>query len=171
MAVAETEIDPQQIRKAFPSLERTCDGVPYLFADAPGGTQVPDSVIEAMSSYLRHSNANRGGAFVTSAETDALVTTAREAGAAFLGASPEEIVFGPNMTTTAFALARSLAHLVHQGDDIVVSALDHDANVAPWMTLAQECGANLRWIEVNLHDTTLDLDSLTAVLSDRTRIV
>jgi cysteine desulfurase family protein (TIGR01976 family) len=132
---------------------------------------VPETVIDAMSSYLRHSNANRGGAFATSMETDALVASAREAGAAFLGASPEEIIFGPNMTTTAFGLARSLAHVVAEGDDIVVSALDHDANVAPWMTLARDRGANLRWIEVNLADTTLDLDSLKAALSDRTRII
>ncbi|MEA2509033.1 MAG: hypothetical protein QOG21_1115 [Actinomycetota bacterium] len=171
MPLSETEIDPQQIRKAFPALGRTCNRMPCVFADAPGGTQVPDSVIEAMSSYFRNSNANRGGAFVTSAETDALVATAREAGAAFLGASADEIVFGPNMTTAAFSLARSLGHLVDEGDDVVVTALDHDANVAPWMTLAKERRANLRWVEVKLEDTTLDLESLSAVLSDRTRIV
>ncbi|HEX3327318.1 MAG TPA: cysteine desulfurase-like protein [Actinomycetota bacterium] len=171
MTASQAEIDPQHTRKAFPSLERLCNQQPCVFADAPGGTQVPESVIEAISSYLRRSNANRGGAFVTSAETDTLVSNARDAGAAFLGASAREIVFGPNMTTTAFGLARSLAHRVAPGDDIVVTALDHDANVAPWMILARECEANLRWVEVNLEDATLDLASLKAVLSDRTRIV
>jgi cysteine desulfurase family protein (TIGR01976 family) len=124
-----------------------------------------------MGSYLRHSNANRGGAFVTSEETDDVVTRARSAGADFLGASPEEIVFGPNTTTLAFSLSRSLSHLVREGDEVVVTALDHDANVAPWMILAKECGAELRWVETDLTDTTLDLQSLEGVLSDRTRIV
>jgi cysteine desulfurase family protein (TIGR01976 family) len=164
-------IDPAEVRRAFPSLERTSHGRPCIFADAPGGTQVPESVIQAMASYLRHSNANRGGAFATSAETDDLVARARSAGADFLGVSPDEIVFGPNMTTIAFSLSRAIAHLVGEQDEVVVTALDHDANVAPWMIMAEERGAKLRWVEVDLNDTTLDLASFEEVLSDRTRVV
>ncbi|MDP9227327.1 MAG: cysteine desulfurase-like protein [Actinomycetota bacterium] len=171
MARGIVDIEPLQTRRAFPSLARTVDGGPCIFADAPGGTQVPRSVIEAISSYLMRSNANRGGAFPTSTETDEVVARARRAGADLLGASADEIVFGPNMTTLAFGLSRSLAHLVEEGDDVIVTALDHDANVAPWKIMAEERGANLRCVEVNLDDTTLDLASLKAQLSDRTRVV
>jgi cysteine desulfurase family protein (TIGR01976 family) len=164
-------LDPVRARAVFPALSRTLDGRACIFADAPGGTQVPETVIEAMGSYLGNSNANRGGAFTTSEETDDVVARARSAGADFLGACPEEIVFSANMTTLAFSLSRSLAHLVNKGDEIVVTALDHDANVAPWMVVAKERGATLRWVEVDLHDTTLDLQSFEAALSDRTRIV
>jgi cysteine desulfurase family protein (TIGR01976 family) len=166
-----SKIDPMQTRKQFPSLQRSVDGRPCVFADAPGGTQVPQSVIDAISSYYAHSNANRGGAFVTSEETDQVVVEARAAGADFLGASPDEVVFGPNMTTIAFGLSRSLGRLIKEGDDIIVTALDHDANVAPWMTMAKDRGANLRWVEVHLDDTTLDLQSLEDALSERTRLV
>jgi cysteine desulfurase family protein (TIGR01976 family) len=165
------EIDPHRARNQFPALRRTMNGVPCVFADAPGGTQVPLAVADAISAYLRDSNANRGGSFVTSRETDEVVVASRRAGADFVGASPDEIVFGANTTTIAFGLARSLSHLVEEGDDVVVTALDHDANVAPWMILAKERKANLRWVEVDLHDTTLDLTSLKETLSDRTRIV
>ncbi|MEA2505853.1 MAG: hypothetical protein QOH48_471 [Actinomycetota bacterium] len=165
------DFDPLRIRSAFPALERIHDGRPCVFADAPGGTQVPHTVIEAMGSYLTHSNANRGGAFATSEETDEVVARARSAGADFLGASPREIVFAANTTTLAFSLSRSLAHLVEEGDEIVVTALDHDANVAPWMIMSKECGAELRWVEVDPGDTTLNLESLEQALSDRTRVV
>jgi cysteine desulfurase family protein (TIGR01976 family) len=164
-------INPAEVRSAFPSLRRTDNGDPCIFADGPGGTQVPESVIQAMASYLRSSNANRGGAFATSNETDDVVARAREAGADFLGASPDEVVFGPNMTTTAFSLSRSIANLISDGDEVVVTALDHDANVAPWMIMAKERGAELRWVEVNLEDATLDIGSLEAALSERTRLV
>jgi cysteine desulfurase family protein (TIGR01976 family) len=167
----EMKIDPDQVRKLFPSLRRSVNGRPCVFADSPGGTQVPESVVVAISAYLSYSNANRGGAFATSAATDEVVEVARQAGADFLGASPNEIVFAPNMTTFAFALSRSLAHLVDEGDDVIVTVLDHDANVAPWMILARERGANLRWVEANAKDATLDLSSLESALTDRTRIV
>lgn len=159
------------LRGRFPALQRELGGRACIFADAPGGTQVPESVISAMSSYMRRGGANVGGAFATSTETDEVITQARRAGADFLGCDEGEIIFGPNSTTIAFHLSRSIARLVGRGDEIVVTKLDHDANVAPWLILAQERGATVRWVDVNLADCTLDLDSLEAALSARTRLV
>jgi cysteine desulfurase family protein (TIGR01976 family) len=165
-------IDAVAVRERFPSLSRRGpDGRPYVFADAPGGTQVPQEVIGAMTGYLRGSNANTGGAFVTSVETDAVLTEARRAAADLIGASPLEVVFGQNMTTLAFALSRSLAHTVERGDEVVLTVLDHDANVAPWLILAQERGATVRWVDCRTEDCTLDLATLDDALSTRTRLV
>ena len=164
-------VDPHAVRPQFPSLRREAGGRPAVFADAPGGTQVSDDVIRAMETYLRRSNANTGGAFATSIETDALIASARVAGADLLGSSPAEIVFGPNMTTLAFALSRAVARDIAPGDEIVVTVLDHDANISPWLSVAEDRGAVVRWVDVRDGDCTLDLDSLERALSERTRVV
>jgi cysteine desulfurase family protein (TIGR01976 family) len=163
--------DPAAVRGRFPALAREFEGRPVLFADAPGGTQVPESVIQAMAGYLRASNANLGGAFATSRESDAVVDEARRALADLLGGRPDEVAFGPNMTSLCFALSRALARDLGPGDEVVVTALDHDANVAPWLAVAEETGAALQWVDVRTGDGTLDLDSLNAALSPRTRVV
>src|SRR6266550_3413728 len=164
-------LDLAAVRGQFPGLSRTKDGAPVVFADAPGGTQVPSRVIEAMTAYLREHNANTGGAFDTSRETDELIAEARRAAADFLGAEPEQCVFGPNMTTLSFALARSLAGMLSSGDEVVVTHLDHDANIAPWLIAAEERGAAVRWVDLVEPDCSLDLDSLEGALSPRTKVV
>ena len=163
--------DLSTLRSRFPALGRDVAGRTVVFADAPGGTQVPASVIEAMTGYLARSNANQGGAFATSEETDRTIHDARRAAADVLGADPREVVFGPNMTTMAFALSRSLARTLGPGDEVVVTRLDHDGNVAPWLAAAEDAGATVRWADLREGDGTLDLRSLDAALSDRTRIV
>jgi cysteine desulfurase family protein (TIGR01976 family) len=162
----------QEIRSRFPGLARTGeDGRPIVFADAPGGSQVPESVIEAMAHYLRTSNTNSHGAFVTSHETDALIEEARRAGADMTGADSDEIVFGPNSTSLLFSLSRAFGRTLKPGDEIVVTRLDHDANVRPWVLAAEDAGATVRWVDVLEDDVTLDLDSLDSALTDRTRLV
>jgi len=140
------------------------------FFDGPGGTQVPDEVIEAISTYLRESNANAGGSFDTSRRTDRLVADARLAAASFLGGSADEVVFGANMTTLNFALSRAAAREWREGDEVVVTRLDHDANVSPWLELAHDLGLVVRFADIG-DETTLDLDDLAAQLTDRTRVV
>ncbi|HXF74288.1 MAG TPA: cysteine desulfurase-like protein [Actinomycetota bacterium] len=164
--------DLSAVRDRFPALARTGpDGRPCAFLDAPGGTQVPGQVIEAISSYLRTSNANLHGAFETSRETDRVVEEARRAGADLLGADPGEIVFGPNATTLLFHLSRALAKELRPGDEVVVTRLDHDANVAPWLLAAEEAGARVRWVDVREEDVTLDEASFDAALEGRPRLV
>ena len=140
------------------------------FFDGPGGTQVPDEVIEAISTYLRESNANAGGSFETSRRTDRVVADARLAAASFLGGSADEVVFGANMTTLNFALSRAAARQWREGDEVVVTRLDHDANVSPWLELAHDLGLVVRFADIG-EDTTLDIDDLAAQLTDRTRVV
>jgi cysteine desulfurase family protein (TIGR01976 family) len=164
--------DLSPLRDRFPSLARTGpDGRPCVFADAPGGSQVPDTVITAMRDYLLHSNANTHGAFSASEQTDALIAAARRAASDLLGSDPDEIVFGPNATTLLFSISRSLARTLRPGDEILVTRLDHDANIRPWLMAADDAGATLRWVDVRPGDVTLDLDSLESALSDRTRLV
>ncbi|CAN5680248.1 cysteine desulfurase-like protein [soil metagenome] len=163
--------DLAPLRNGFPALQRTLAGAPCIFADAPGGTQVPDQVIDAMARYLREHNANSGGAFLSSEETDATIAAARDAAADFLGCNSHEIVFGGNMTTLAFALSRSLARRLQPGDEVVVTRLDHDANIAPWIAAAEDAGAAVRWVDFTSEDCTLDLASLDAALSPQTRVV
>jgi cysteine desulfurase family protein (TIGR01976 family) len=164
--------DPAAVRARFPALARTDDaGRPVVFADAPGGTQVPGAVIEAMSRYLRMSNANTGGAFPTSQETDATIDRARAAAADLLGAGADEVVFGPNMTTLALSVSRSIARRLGPGDEVVVTTLDHDANIAPWLLAAQDAGAVVRWVDFDPSDGTLDVDYLRTILGGRTRVV
>lgn len=143
---------------------------PTAFFDGPGGTQVPDSVIEAIVDYLRHSNANLDGPFGSSRRTNALVTQARLAAASFLRCEPEETVFGANMTTLNFALTRTVGRTLRAGDEILATKLDHDGNISPWLELAQDVGARVQLVEM-LDDTTLDYDDLERKLTDCTRVV
>jgi len=153
------------VRRRFSALDRG-----LVFFDGPGGTQVPDEVIEAIAGYLRESNANLGGAFETSRRSDLLVGEARRAAARFLGCGAEDVVFGANMTTLNFALSRALARELEPGDEIVVTKLDHDGNVAPWLELAADLGLVVRFAEI-ADDTTLDLDHLESLLNERTCVV
>ena len=154
------------VRARFSALAR-----PLVFFDAPGGTQTPDEVIDAIAGYLRESNANSGGEFETSRRTDALTADARLAAAGFLGCSPGEVVFGANMTSLNFALTRAFARELRPGDEIVVTALDHDANVSPWLELARDLDLVVRFADLREEDCTLDLDDLARQLSARTRVV
>jgi cysteine desulfurase family protein (TIGR01976 family) len=153
------------IRKRFSALDR-----PLAFFDGPGGTQVPDEVIAAIADYLRESNANVDGAFETSRSSSLLVEEARGAAARFLGCGAEEVVFGANMTTLNFALSRTAAREFSAGDEIVVTKLDHDGNVSPWLELAHDLGLQVLFAEIR-DDMTLDLEHLASLLSERTRIV
>jgi cysteine desulfurase family protein (TIGR01976 family) len=164
--VSTVAFDVAAARAQFPSL---ASGL--VFLDGPGGTQVPQSVIDAMAECLRDANANLGGPFESSRRADAVVATAHEAAARFLGASPAEVGFGQNMTTLNFALTRSLGRDLRAGDEIVVTRLDHDGNVAPWLELAQDLDLIVRHADFDPETGTLDLDDLAAQLSERTRVV
>jgi cysteine desulfurase family protein (TIGR01976 family) len=154
------------VRTRFSALD-----TPTAFLDGPGGTQVPDSVIEAMTTCLREANANLGGPFETSRRADAIVEDAHEAAARFLAASPEEVGFGQNMTTLNFALTRTLGRELDAGDEIVVTRLDHDGNVAPWLELTRDLDLVVRFADLNEEDCTVDVDDLQRQLSGRTRVV
>ncbi len=165
-------LDVDACRRQFPGLARLVAGRPAAFLDGPGGSQVPQSVIDAVSDCLAHRNANDGGAFATSREAGGVVQAARGAVAELLGAAdPGEVVFGLNMTTLTFALSRALARTWRPGDEVVVTRLDHDANVTPWVLAAADAGATVRYLDVDPSDCTLRLDSLAALLNDRTRLV
>jgi cysteine desulfurase family protein (TIGR01976 family) len=164
-------LDLPSIRARFPALARTLDGRPCVFVDAPGGSQVPEAVIDAMAAYLRTSNANTHGAFATSAETDRMIVEAHRAAADLLGCDPDEAVFGPNATTLLFAVSRSVGRTLSPGDEVVVTRLDHDANVRPWVMAAEDAGATLRWVDILDGDVTLDIDSFDAALTERTKVV
>jgi cysteine desulfurase family protein (TIGR01976 family) len=158
-------------RDHFPSLSSGPDGPGAVFLDNPGGTQIARESMDSMREYLLHANANHGGWFATSRRSDGIVREAREAMAEFLGApSAEEIVFGPNMTTLTFSLARALGKTIRPGDGIVVTRLDHDANIAPWLAL-EEQGAVVRWVDIRPEDCTLDLDTLDRALDEPTTLV
>ncbi|RME86275.1 MAG: cysteine desulfurase-like protein [Caldilineae bacterium] len=164
--------DPSYVRPLFPALSETDEKAqPLIFFDGPGGTQVPQSVIDAMSDYLRRRNANVHAPFTTSQRTDATVAAAHQAMADFLNApSPDEIIFGPNMTTLTFAFSRALARTWQPGDEVIVTRLDHDANIAPWLAL-EEQGIVVRHLDFDPEDCTLRLDELGSLLNDRTRLV
>lgn len=164
--------DLAAIRRSIPALSREVAGRPAIFADAPGGTQVCEAVIAAIGDYLRHSNANLGGAFATSQETVALVAEARRAVAAFCNApDPAGIVFGANMTSLTFSFSRAVATTWSAGDEVVVTSLDHDANVAPWLRAAEDRGAVVKVCRWSRVDGTLTVDDLAPLLSPRTRLV
>ena len=158
-------LDVGAVRARFSALQRE-----LAFFDGPAGTQVPDEVIEAIARYLREHNANTGGAFETSVRSESLVAEARVAAARFLGCSPDEVGFGANMTTLNFALTRALGRDLREGDEIVVTRLDHDANVAPWLQLARDLGLTVRLADFH-DDGTLDWDDLERQLTARTRVV
>ncbi|GHO83512.1 cysteine desulfurase-like protein [Dictyobacter formicarum] len=155
------------VRTHFPALASGA-----TFFDNPGGTQVAQEVIERMQRYFLHSNANHGGAFRTSQASDAVVWEAREAVAAFLHAArPEEIIFGQNMTSLTFHISRSIARLLEPGDELVVTRLDHDANIAPWLLIAEDRGCQVRWVDFHPEDCTLDMQVLEEAISPRTKLV
>jgi cysteine desulfurase family protein (TIGR01976 family) len=159
------------IRAQFPALARREANTPVAYFDGPGGTQVPRSVAEAMTYYLLHHNANTHWAYPTSAETDALLMQARETLADFLGASANEIAFGANMTTLLFHISRAIGRTLKPGDEIIVTELDHHANIAPWQALAKERGAVLKWLPLDLDTYRHESGALERLLSDRTRVV
>ena len=161
-----------EIRSKFPALAQTgADGRPYVFFDGPGGTQVPQAVLDAVADYFVHSNANNGGLFVTSRRNDETIARARAAMADFFNApSTETIVFGANMTTLTFRMSRAIGRRLQRGDEIVVTRLDHDANVAPWAALAEK-GVVINYADFNTSDCTLDLDQLASLITERTRLV
>ena len=164
--------DLDAVRAQFPALGITDNGKRRIYFDNPAGTQVPQSVADAMSRCLLEANANGGGYFRSSQDADAIVAAAREAMADFLGAaSPDEIVFGQNMTTITLHVSRSLGRLFKPGDEIIVSRMDHDANVWPWALLARDLGLELRWLPFNTETFEFDLEVLDELLSDRTRLV
>jgi cysteine desulfurase family protein (TIGR01976 family) len=165
-------LDVAQIRQHFPSLALEQNGQPVVYLDNPGGTQVTRECIAAITDYLTTANANNHGAFLTSARTDAMLTEAHAAMADFLhAADPREIVFGPNMTTLTFAMSRAIGRTLQPGDEIVVTALDHDANVAPWLALAEDRGCIAQMAEVNTTNGTLDMDDLRKKITPRTKVV
>ena len=165
-------VDHGQLRAQFPSLAQEVNGQPVVFLDGPGGTQTPRVVIDAMAGYLSRDNANLGGAFVTSERTMAGVAAARRETARFLNAArSEEIVFGQNMTSLTFTLAHALGRTWKPGDEVVVTSLDHDANVAPWTLAAEDAGATARTWEFRREDCTLRLEDLEALINERTRLV
>jgi cysteine desulfurase family protein (TIGR01976 family) len=164
-------IDISRIRAAFPALERQQNDHPAAYFDGPGGTQVPRVVVEAMTDYLYHHNANTHWAFPTSHETDEAIASARAALADFLNASPAEVAFGANMTTLTFHLARALGRRWGPGDEIVVTELDHHANVDPWRALARERGVSIRVARMVPETGQLDRDELERQITERTRLV
>lgn len=163
-------LDIERIRAQFPALTQIINNQPVIFFDGPGGTQVPGSVIDAIADYLVRSNANAHGAFATSARTDALIDSARTAAADLLGCEATEVVFGANMTTLTFALSRAIGREIQPGDEIIVTRLDHDANVSPWYALAER-GATVRFVDINVEDCTLNWSDLEQQINERTRLV
>jgi cysteine desulfurase family protein (TIGR01976 family) len=160
------------VRAEFPALSRRHGDGTYSYLDGPGGTQVPRATIAAMAGYLERSNANHEGAFPTSEESDSILAEAHAAAADFLGAAgPGEVVFGQNMTTLTFAVSRAIGRSLRAGDEIIVTRMDHDANVAPWLALEEERGVTVRWVGLREGDCTLDLEGLASALSPRTRLV
>jgi cysteine desulfurase family protein (TIGR01976 family) len=158
-------LDVDAARARFSALR-----APTAFFDGSGGTQMPDVVIDAIAGYLRESNANLGGAFGSSRRSDALVEQARLAAAAFLRCEPDEAIFGANMTTLNFALTRTVGRTLREGDEILVTKLDHDGNISPWLELAYDLGLEVGFVEI-ADDTTVDYDDLERKLTDRTRVV
>jgi cysteine desulfurase family protein (TIGR01976 family) len=163
--------DVAAVREQFPALERTHNGRRAVYFDGPGGSQVARSAIEAVSGYMTRGGANLHGPFPTSVETEEILRDARQAAADLLGAKPEEVAFGANMTTITFAISRSLARTWDEGSEIVVTELDHRANVDPWLLAAAEKGATVRWVRVNPETLTLEADDIERAINEKTRLV
>ena len=167
-----TAFDVKALRRRFPALSIEVGGLPVALFDGPGGTQVPDTVVDAVATYYRTSNANHGGPFVTSERSDAVVHEAHQAMADLVGAADAaEIKFGANMTSLTFHVSRSIGATMAPGDEIVVTILDHEGNVGPWKAIAADRGLVIRTVEIRDTDVTLDLESLDAVLNPRTKLV
>lgn len=165
-------LDAESLRQQFPSLHKMVNGHSAIYLDGPGGTQVPQTVIDAMMTYLLRDNSNQGGVFLNSLATNRVVGEARRAMADLLNARrPEEIVFGPNMTTLTYQLSRSLARTWQAGDEIIVTRIDHNANIDPWLQAAADRGVTVRWLDVDPETITLDLAQLPDLLSEKTRLV
>ena len=159
-----------ELRRQFPALEQKREGQAPIFLDGPGGTQVPESVIEAMVSYLKNCNANHGGVFATSRDSDRIIAEAHQAAADLLNApSGAEIVFGQNMTSLTFHFSRAISRTLRPGDEVLVTLMDHDANVTPWILAARDAGATARFVDVHPEDCTLDLEDLRGKLCAKTR--
>ncbi|MGC0774349.1 MAG: cysteine desulfurase-like protein [Candidatus Acidiferrum sp.] len=163
-------LDVAWVRAQFPSLQLQVNGLPAAFLDGPAGTQVPKQVMDAVQNYFLHSNANTCGAFATSRNNDAVIASARAAMADFFNCNKDEVVFGQNMTTITFALARAVGRVLEPGDEIVVTTLDHDANVAPWRAL-EEMGLVIRQVDIHEADCTLDLEDLKRKINANTKLV
>jgi cysteine desulfurase family protein (TIGR01976 family) len=172
MSAIGTTLDPTGVRARFPALARLGpDGRPYVWADAPGGSQMVDTAIAAIADRIRAGASNTHGVFPLSEEIDGLIADARRAGADLFGCDAREVIFGQNTTSLLLHLSRSLGRTWRRGDEIVVTRLDHDANIRPWVLAARDAGATVRWVDVVDADVTLDLDSFDAQLSDRTKLV
>jgi cysteine desulfurase family protein (TIGR01976 family) len=175
MSIAEqtpssTALDLAWVRKQFPALGQTINGNAAVFLDGPGGTQVPQRVIDAIADYLARNNANTGGAYHTSRNTDRMIAEARSAMGDFLNCDADEIVFGANMTALTYAMSRALGRELGPGDEIVLTLLDHDANFSPWKAL-EEKGVIVRAVKFHENDCTLDMDDLASKIGERTRLV
>jgi cysteine desulfurase family protein (TIGR01976 family) len=167
-----SDFDVESARARFPALQQKLGGSQVVYLDGPGGTQVPQSVIDAISSALSQGISNLGGAFLTSSRAEDMVLESRKAMADFLGASrPEEIVFGQNMTSLNFALSRALCDQWGEGDEIVLTRIDHDANISPWTRAAASRGIKIRWIPFRRSNGTLDLTDLGAIINEKTKLV
>jgi cysteine desulfurase family protein (TIGR01976 family) len=166
-----TVASTSEIRSHFPALDRTHNGFPVAYFDGPGGTQVPRSVVDAMSDYLFHHNANTHWAYPTSEETDDIIERSRQALADFLNASPREIAFGQNMTSLTFHLTRALGKYWGAGDEIIITELDHHANQDTWRRLEVERGVTIRVVPLDIESGTIDLKDLESLLSNRTKLV
>jgi len=163
--------DLSALRARFPALTRVQDGRPVVWADAPGGSQVPDTVIEAVAGHYRHGISNMDGIFASSEELEQSVAIARQAGADLAGTDARRVMFGANSTSLLFQLSRSFARTIGSGDVVAVTRLDHDANVRPWVWAARDAGADVAWVDVRPDDVTLDLESFDAALERRPRLI
>ncbi len=163
-------LDLSWVRSQFPALAQTVNGHPAVFLDGPGGTQAPQRVIDAVANYLTSDNANTGGAYATSCRTDTMIARARAAMADFFNCDADEVVFGPNMTTLTYAISCSLGRQFGPGNEIVLTHLDHDANVSPWRAL-EERGVTVRFADIREEDCTLDMNDLSRKITGHTRLV
>ncbi|HUM04838.1 MAG TPA: cysteine desulfurase-like protein [Terriglobales bacterium] len=168
--VSSTSLDLAWVRSQFPSLSQTVNGHPAAFFDGPGGTQVPQRVIDAIADYLATNNSNTGGAYQSARNTDRMIAEARAAMGDFLNCGPEEVVFGPNMTTLTYAISRAIGRELRPGDEVVLTLLDHDANFSPWKAL-EERGVTIRAAAFHPADCTLDMRDLASKITTRTRLV
>ncbi len=163
--------NPAPLRGRFPALQLEVNGETAVYLDGPGGTQTPQSVIDAMSGYLANGGSNLGGLFRASQQTGKVVAAARQAMADMLNAKPEEIAFGQNMTSLTFSFSRALSRAWQPGDEIIVTRLDHDANISPWLMAAADRGVAVRWLDFDPADCTLNLDDLAGLLNEKTRLL
>jgi len=164
-------LDLTYTRSQFPSLTQTVSGHPAVFFDGPGGTQVPQRVIDAISDYLRRDNSNSGGNYPTARRTEAIIVAAREAVADFFHCDADEVVFGQNMTSLTFMISRAIGRDLKPSDEILVTRLDHDANVSPWLAMAEDRGVTVRWAEIHDEDCTLDMADLASKINPKTKLV